>query len=251
MKKIGFLGCGKIGQRLLKEIQQEKLGEVVFIQDAFFTPSDQMTIPVVSQQDEALYRQADLIIECATSKALAENIDVILKHCDLLMFSVTAFSEEAFEKKVGELTEKYGKRVYIPHGAILGLDGILDGKKIWEEISIKTTKNPKSLSRQDTERTVVYEGSTREACRQYPRNVNVHAAVALSGIGFERTKSMIISDPAVNTNAHVIQLKGQGVKMEIQVESFTTGGVTGEYTPLSACGSLHRILDEQTQIQVV
>lgn len=251
MKKIGFLGCGKIGRRLLKEIQDKKLGEVVFIQDAYLKEAKELPVPVIAEPDASLYKEADLIIECATSQALSDYIDLILKNCDLLMFSVTAFCSETFERKVKELTEQYGKRVYIPHGAILGLDGILDGRKIWEEVSIQTTKNPQSLSRNDTERTVVYEGSARDACRQYPRNVNVHAAVALSGIGFEKTKSVIISDPSVNTNAHIIRLKGQGVEMEIRVESFTTGGVTGEYTPLSACGSLHRILDEQTKIQVV
>lgn len=251
MKKIGFLGCGKIGKRLLQEIQEKQLGEVIFIQDMFLKETDEFPIPVITQPDEELYRKADLIIECATSQALFDHIDKILESCDLLMFSVTALSNEIFENKVKQLTEKYGKKVYIPHGAILGLDGILDGRKIWEEVSIQTTKNPRSLSRDDKERTIVYEGSTREACRQYPRNVNVHAAVALSGIGFEKTRSVIISDPSVNTNAHVIKLKGQGVEMEIHVESFTTGGVTGEYTPLSACGSLHRILDEEAQIKVV
>lgn len=251
MKKIGFLGCGKIGRRLLKEILEKKLGEVVFIQDAYLKDTEGLPAAVITEPDEELYKRADLIIECATSQALSDHIDLILKNCDLLMFSVTAFCSEMFERKVKALTEQYGKKVYIPHGAILGLDGISDGRQIWEEVSIQTTKNPKSLSRNDTERTVVYKGSTREACRQYPRNVNVHAAVALSGIGFEKTNSVIISDPAVSTNSHMIRLKGQGVEMEIHVESFTTGGVTGEYTPLSACGSLHRILDEQTKIQVV
>lgn len=251
MKKIGFLGCGKIGKRLFKEIWEKQLGEVIFIQDMFWKETDEISVPIITEPDERLYREADLIIECATSQALFDHIDMILENCDLLMFSVTAFSNEMFENRVKQLTEKYGKKVYIPHGAILGLDGILDGRKIWEEVSIQTTKNPKSLSRDDKVRTVVYSGSTREACRQYPRNVNVHAAVALSGIGFEKTNSVIISDPSVSTNAHIIKLRGQGVEMEIRVESFTTGGVTGEYTPLSACGSLHRILDKQTQINVV
>lgn len=251
MKKIGFLGCGKIGKRLLKEIQEKKLGEVVYIQDPFCLEKETEGVPVITEYRKELYDQAELFIECATADALKEQIERILKKADLLMFSVTAFSDPAFEEKVKELTAAYGTKVLIPHGAILGLDGILDGRRIWEEVSIETTKSPASLSRQDTERTVVYEGPTREACREYPRNVNVHAAVALSGIGFEKTRSVIISDPSVHTNAHIIRLKGKGVEMELHVESFTTGGVTGEYTPLSACGSLHRILDEKAVIQVV
>ena len=109
-------------------------------------------------------------------------------------------------------------------------------------MSIETTKNPASLGREDTRRTVVFEGPTSQACKCYPRNVNVHAAVALAGIGFDRTESKIISDPAVHTNTHVIRVKGAGIDMQLQVSSFSEGGVTGKYTPYSACGSLHRIL---------
>ena len=73
----------------------------------------------------------------------------------------------------------------------------------------------------------------------------MHAAVALAGIGFDATKSKIVADPSVSTNAHVISVKGEGIDFTINVSSFTTGGVTGIYTPLSACGSLDRIARSQ------
>ena len=75
--------------------------------------------------------------------------------------------------------------------------------------------------------------------------------IALAGIGFERTHSTIIADPAVHTNTHVIHVKGQGIDMQLQVSSFSEGGVTGKYTPYSACGSLRRILDHAAPIQMV
>ncbi len=107
------------------------------------------------------------------------------------------FSDDEFAEKADKLCEKYGRRIYLPHGAILGLDGIFDGRYLWKEVTIETTKSPKSLGREDSVRTIVYEGPTREACKLYPRNVNVHAAVAIAGLGFEKTVSKIISDPAV------------------------------------------------------
>ena len=107
-----------------------------------------------------------------------------------------------------------------------------------------TTKSPKSLGRTDEERTVVYDGPTRGACKAYPRNVNVHASIALAGIGFDQTCSKIISDPAVSTNAHEIHLEGDGMDIRMNIESFAAGAVTGAYTPHSACGSLDRICEE-------
>lgn len=244
MKTIGFLGFGKIGRALFDEAVKKKLAKPVYIQNIVPVEGVEESVKIIAGYDEEAYSEADLVIECATADALKENIEDILRFSDLMMFSVTAFSDEEFEKKAMELAEKYKRHIYIPHGAILGLDGIMDGSVIWDEVSIVTTKNPHSLGRDDTEKTVVYKGSTRGACRAYPRNVNVHAAVALTGIGFDRTQSEIVSDPAVNSNTHIISLKGAGVQMQIQVSSFSEGGVTGKYTPLSACGSLARILSD-------
>ena len=72
--------------------------------------------------------------------------------------------------------------------------------------------------------------------------MNVHAAVSLAGIGFDKTRSVIISDPAVTTNAHVIRIKGDGIDFEIHVTAYAAGAVSGKYVPLSACGSLDRVL---------
>ena len=80
------------------------------------------------------------------------------------------------------------------------------------------------------------------ATELFPRNVNVHAAVALAGIGFDRTRSKITADPSVDTNTHIIHLAGDGIDFEIRVSSFSEGGVSGKYVPLSACGSLDRVL---------
>lgn len=250
MRRIGFLGCGKIGNALLNEALQMKDIEVVFVQDPVYNKQFE-DIRIIREADEELYARTDLIIECAVASVLKENIAVILKHSDLMMFSVTAFSDEKFEKEAKKLCDKYDRKIYIPHGAILGLDGIFDGKKIWEKITVETTKNPHSLGRDDREKTILYEGSTREACRLYPRNVNVHAAIAMAGIGFDQTISKIVADPSVSTNSHIISMEGEGVVMQIQVSSFSTGGVTGKYTPYSAVGSLRRILENYSGLHFV
>lgn len=251
MKKIGFLGCGKIGAALLRAIREDRLGEVVFIQDPFLESAEYEGVAVARRGSEELYRQADLVIESATAPALMENIGLILTCADLFPFSVTAFGDADFEENTKKLARKFGRHIFIPHGAILGLDGIWDGKKIWEQVSVETTKNPKSLGRDDRERTVLYRGSTREACRLFPRNVNVHAAVALTGIGFDRTRSVIISDPAVQTNTHIVRLSGMGTEMQIRIGSDADSGVTGRYTPVSACGNLKRLLDGEETLGIV
>lgn len=249
-KNIGFLGCGKIGGSMLESLKSFKDVSVSFVQALDFSAKGR-AFPVVTGQDEALLAKTDLVVESATADVLKANFDGIIKHCDVMTFSVTAFSDEAFECHAKELAEKYGRKIYLPHGAILGVDGIADGNSLLTDVSIVTTKSPKSLGRDDTERAVVCECSTREACALYPRNVNVHATVALAGIGFDRTRSVVISDPAVNTNTHVIDVKGDGIHFCLEISSFSTGGVTGKYTPYSACASLARVLGKGSLFRFV
>lgn len=244
MKKVGLLGCGKIGRAIMKHVQ-ETGHQISFVQDPFF--KEPVDFPVITAPDPKVYAGIDLVVECATATALKESFEAIIAVSDMLIFSVTAFSDAAFQQRAVAAAKASGHHIYFPHGAILGLDGIADAAPIMTSASIETTKSPKSLGLDLTERTVVFDGCTRDACGAFPRNVNVHAAVALAGIGFDRTKSKIIADPAVTTNSHIIRIEGEGIHFTIEVSSFTTGGVTGVYTPLSACGSIDRLLGNRKE----
>jgi aspartate dehydrogenase len=89
---------------------------------------------------------------------------------------------------------------------------------------------------------VIYDGPARGACEAFPRNVNVHAALALCGIGFDRTRSVIVADPTTGKNGHVIDVKGRGLEWRIEIASPAGKGVTGAYTPVSGASTLRRIL---------
>lgn len=238
--RVGLLGYGKIGRALAQEVQRNPGAELAVIQDPLY--QGEAPAPVRPRLLPEDLEQLDLVVEAATADVLKAGIDDILTHCDLMLFSVTAFSDPAFQQKVETLCREGGRRVYLPHGAILGLDGLFDGRSLLTGVQVVTTKNPASLGRTDTRRTVLYEGPTRDACRLFPRNVNVHAAVALAGLGFEKTRSCIVADPAVHTNTHRITVEGEGIHFEIMVTSAASGGVTGAYTPVSAQGSLRRVL---------
>lgn len=104
-----------------------------------------------------------------------------------------------------------------------------------------TTKNGASLGTDASARGVLFEGSTREACARFPRNVNVHAALAIAGIGFDRTRSVVVANPETRQMRHQVQVFGQGFEWDISVSSTTLGGVSGAYTPKSAIGSIQRL----------
>lgn len=241
MTSVGFLGCGKIGKEMVRHLRTQEGHSVAFVQSPNFVDDFDLGCPIVRQLDESVC-QADLVVECATADVLKQHSDFYLRNSDMLVFSVTAFSDDAFAQRAKSLCQTHGTHLYIPHGAILGLDGICDARPLLKRVTIDTIKSPASLGRGDNERQVVYDGPTRGACVEYPRNVNVHAAVAIAGIGFDDTQSRIISDPAVTTNSHTICVEGDGISFRLEISSTSSGGITGRYTPVSACGSLNRVL---------
>ena len=187
----------------------------------------------------------DLVVEVATSQAVVEFAPEILRYSDLAVFSSTAFADPAFEQLVSVTCREYSRKVYVPHGAILGVDGLFDGRDVLEDVVITTTKRPENLGRTDSSKTVLYDGPTRDACKAFPRNVNVHACIALGGLGFDRTRSRIVSDPDSPGNSHLIEIKAKGCWFKIEVLSDPISGVTGAYTPVSACASIRRLLSTE------
>ncbi|WP_349237292.1 aspartate dehydrogenase domain-containing protein [Bosea sp. ASV33] len=139
-----------------------------------------------------------------------------------------------------------GTRLLVPHGAVLALDGLSGGRDAIDQVIVTTTKNGASLGTDASARGVLFEGSTRETCARFPRNVNVHAALAIAGIGFDRTRSVVVADPDKRQMRHRIQVFGQGFEWDIWVRSTALGGVSGAYTPKSAVGSIQRIFGFQS-----
>jgi aspartate dehydrogenase len=55
---------------------------------------------------------------------------------------------------------------------------------------------------------IVFDGPVREGARLYPQNVNISAAAAIAGLGLDRTRLVIVADPAITT--HIVALEAHG-----------------------------------------
>jgi aspartate dehydrogenase len=247
-KKVGLIGFGLIGQYLYRKINTEPWVDLCFIYDADPRVAASVPANLLAQNImEMKACEADLVIEVAHPDAVRKfGLQLLESGSDLVIFSLTSLSDSNFRKKINDCVAKLRRKIYIPHGAILGLDGIHDGKKVIEKVKIRTIKHPSKLGVDNLEvskPTVLYSGSTKGACKTFPRNVNVHAAVALAGIGFEKTVSEIIADPETRTMAHEIDVSGNGLRWRIRIQSDAVGNVTGAYTPESAFRTVERILN--------
>jgi aspartate dehydrogenase len=246
--KVGVIGSGSIGQSIIQDLRQRPDVELVFVLARDLDKLASLGLPTTvctDKADEALSRDVDLVIEAALPELVAELAPRFLEKADFCAFSCTALADPPVEAAIRATIRSSGRRFFVPHGAVLGLDGLCDGGDLLEQVTVVTTKSGKSLGLDPECSGTVFEGSARQACQRFPRNVNVHAAVALAGIGLDRTVSRIVAVPHQETNEHRIEVAGQDLSWVIEVSSRSLGGVTGSYTPRSAIGSIERILGGQ------
>jgi aspartate dehydrogenase len=172
----------------------------------------------------------------------------IVEHTDYMLVSVTAMAEEALSDTLQEACRKHGTRVFIPHGGVVGMDALLENRATWESVDVVMKKPPKNVDcaavgldpAAITCETVLYDGPTRGICPKFPRNVNTHAAIALAGIGFDRTHSTLVVNPAWTTAIVAIHARGAGLELKVErIEGIS--GVTGASTPASIYNSVQMI----------
>ena len=216
-KHIGIIGYGTIGSYLFSRIHDDKDLEVAFVYDVDQEKLSCLdTSIVLKSMEEMKERRVDLVVEVAGYEWVRK---VVLEFSDLLIVSAAAFAQEGLQERLDIIAKAYKTNYFIPHGAIIGLDGIRDGREIIDDIKITsiTSGEGHSPDKTLTRRTVLYDGPTRKACELFPRNLNIHASLALNGLGFDKTHSTVITDPKSRFLRHIIEVKGQRLKWKLDV----------------------------------
>ncbi|MFQ5693464.1 MAG: aspartate dehydrogenase domain-containing protein, partial [Nitrospinota bacterium] len=151
---------------------------------------------------------------------------------DLMVISVGALLGR---RDLLETARREGRRLYVPTGALAGLDGVKSAAAgRVDRVTMTTRKPPRGLAGAPhlvengisveglTEPKVVFEGCALEACRGFPENVNVCAGLSLAGIGPERTRIRIVADPGIERNVHDIEVEGEAGRFTVHVENIPT-----------------------------
>ncbi|MDI7259182.1 MAG: DUF108 domain-containing protein [Thermodesulfobacteriota bacterium] len=254
VKRIGIIGYGTIGSYLLKKIRQEKDLSVDFVHDWDRDKLSNLDASLlIGSMEEIRERKTDLVVEAASSEWVKNFASVVLEFADLLIVSVAALAEEGLQEQLDSVSQVNKTRYYISHGAMIGLDGVKDGKELIEEVRITTIRPQEGYGLQErlTERKVLYEGPTRKACQLFPHNVNIHASLALHGLGFDRTHSTVIADPQSRVMRHIVEVKGRGLKWKVDVQSKPLGERTGTYVPESVFQTVKRLCSQNYGLMLV
>ncbi|MDI7258799.1 MAG: DUF108 domain-containing protein [Thermodesulfobacteriota bacterium] len=244
IKRIGIIGYGTIGSYLVRKISLEKDLSIAFVCDV--VKEKLSALPpslVIPSLEEARERKPDLIVEVAGQAWVKQHAASILEFADLFIASAGAFAERGLQERLEAVAEAHRTRYYISHGAIIGLDGVRDGREIIEEVEITTIRPQEGygLKERLSKRTILYEGPTRKACELFPHNVNIHASLALHGLGFDRTHSTVVADPDARMMHNFLEIKGRGLEWRIEIESKPLEERTGAYVPESIFQTVKRI----------
>ncbi|MDP8903119.1 MAG: aspartate dehydrogenase [Thermoproteota archaeon] len=272
-KIVGLVGCGTIGTHLALAIDSRSIANASLVglfdvvdNNAKKLKSKLMSSPEVHSEVESLIDSpVDIIIEAASQEAVRKfGKPIINAGKDLMIMSVGALADTSF---LAELLDQPAiwqgrSKIYVPTGAIAGIDAIRSVKHLLDSITLTTTKSPKALAGAPffatrdidldviTELTEIYEGSAAEAVKLFPVNVNVAAVLSLAGLGADKTKVRVLVDPHATTNQHEIVATGGFGDIKITVNNVTAPGnpKTSFLAVLSAIECLRSICDDALRI---
>jgi len=248
--KLGIIGCGAIGTDLALAAQKMNEIEKIYLYDikekASVTLNKKIKkAEIMKVQNFLLY--VDVVFEGASQQAVKEYAEQVLKAGkDLIIMSVGSLFDDKFRKKLEKIASEKNCKIYVPSGAICGIDGILSANVAGlDEVTLVTTKPPESFGKEFDVRSVLFEGNAREAVNRFPANINVAASLSLAGKGFNGTKVEIVADPVASRISHKILAHGKFGRLRVELENMPNpNNPSSSYmASLSAIATLRRIID--------
>lgn len=241
---IGIIGAGAIAQFLIKELPPAFTVCSMLVRDkekvASFITSPH--VAVYTTVDGFLASPIDIVIEAATIEAASSIVPTVLAKKPVIIMSVGVLADEAVRANLQAISTTHGHAIYIPSGAIGGIDVLQNAASLGAvtAVHLTTCKPAASLGASVTEPTVIFDGNAAQAIAKYPKNMNVSIILALAGIGFEKTHVTVIADPQAQVNKHDISIYGDfgTASMTFENEALAMNPKTSYLAALSVIGTL-------------
>lgn len=183
----------------------------------------------LSGLDEVEAFAPDLVIEAAGHEAVRDSVPGCLRlGLPVLISSIGALHDQAFFAGLVATARTGGGRLLLPSGALGGLDYVRAIRHATHlDLRYQSRKPPAAWSGELralghdpatlSEPVTLFSGTAREAAALYPQNLNVAAALALAGAGFEATGVDVICDPAATGNIHVVTATSEFGTMSLEI----------------------------------
>ncbi|HDM66805.1 MAG TPA: aspartate dehydrogenase [Thermoplasmatales archaeon] len=248
--KLGIIGCGAIGSDVARYADKMEEIEKIYLFDIKKEAEEKLHGALKKSEIvsvDKLIEESDVVFEAASQEAVRKYAEKVLeKGKDLIIMSIGSLIDDEFRGKLENLARKNKCKIYLPSGAVCGIDGVLSASiDTLDEVTLVTTKPPEALGKNYDKRTVIFRGTAREAVKLFPKNINVAANLSIAGIGFDKTKVEIVADPVATRNSHKILAHGKFGRLRAEVENMPNPNnpKSSYMASLSAIATLKRILN--------
>ncbi|QYA48452.1 aspartate dehydrogenase [Nosocomiicoccus ampullae] len=243
---IGLIGAGAIGRFLLNHMKSQDNLHVTSIlvrdEEKYHYLVDEYNVELYTNLNDFLKSNIDIVVEAENVEAVKYYLKDVLNIKDMMVISIGAFSDTSLLEDVKENQHK----LYLPSGAVGGLDLIQNVKTLehLNSVTLTTTKPAASLLDDEvSEPTVVFEGVAKDAIDKFPKNMNVSIILSLAGLGIDETKVRLIADPNATKNTHHVKIEGEFGEATIEIKNnpLKENPKTSALAALSVLSTLERI----------
>jgi aspartate dehydrogenase len=187
--------------------------------------------PLVVKTLKGAISKSDLLIEAASAKCSYDIAKAALSQGrDIMIMSIGGIVSHF--KELSSLAKKHKATVFLPSGAISGIDALkAAGMGRIKKVTLTTRKNPlafkgveyvqrKKINLKKIKKDVVlFSGTAKRAVTFFPQNINVAAILSLAGIGADRTRVRIIASPQTKRNIHQIEIESEAGRIVTRTEN--------------------------------
>jgi|TARA_B100001964_G_C14242314_1_gene605639 aspartate dehydrogenase len=253
--KTGIIGCGNIGTELALFIDKTKGFELKYLCDVNSNNIEKLQEKLRnSTKDvgiEQLIKNSELIIESANKNVVGKILKN--KNLDKTGKKLLIMSTGGIIENINLFNKIKNCRIYLPSGAIVGLDAIKSVSGKIKSLTLTTTKpirglrdapyiikNNINLNKLKTKK-IIFEGNLKKAIEGFPKNINVAATLFLVS-RFKNVGIKIIADPKAKTNIHEILCKGDFGEIVLKTDNLPSKNPKTSYLAvLSAIQVLRNI----------
>jgi aspartate dehydrogenase len=229
-RRIALIGYGAIGAELAQGLLAAGHDVSVLLRpDSASRGRVSDRLGLVSDMAELAAARPELVVEAAGHGAVQQVVPACLEAgLPVLISSIGALHDAALYDRLVTTARDHGGRLLLPSGALGALDyvravrhaGALSLRyqsrkppSAWSAELAALGHDPSALAAPVT----LFAGNAREAAALYPQNLNVAAALALAGQGFEATGVEVICDPAAGGNTHVVLADSEFGEMRLSI----------------------------------
>ena len=220
--KVGIIGCGFIGSEIANFVDKNKYFHLIGLNDIDKNKVNLLIKDLKQNKPKFmeindLIKKSDLIVESA-AKDVVGNI-LKNKNLDKKDKKLLIMSTAGLINNLNLLNKIKNCEIFLPSGAIAGLDAIRSVSAKIKSLALTTTKPIKGLEGAPyilnnkinlsglTDKKIIFEGRLKEAVNGFPQNINVAATLFLAS-KFKNIKVKIVVDPNAEYNTHEIEATG-------------------------------------------